>query len=126
MDEGDVLKSLNRTLCHPKRMKIFVNTHFDSMSGKYARTDKIYIRIRKFDNQTIGVALKHPVTNDPPTEAQKVVQDKFKTVQTKVNTIMANPEQLEEYKTKWHQQHKYVTLRSFIFAKVYAETTEGE
>ncbi len=106
----------------------FINPmiYLDAFLGKFGRTDKVYAKVRKFDNQTIGVALKHPVTNDPPTEAQKVVQDKFKTVQTKVNTIMADPEQLEAYKTKWHQQHKYVTLRSFIFAKVYDETTEGD
>ena len=36
-------------------------THFDAAHGKYSRTDKVYTRVRKFDNRTIGVALKHPV-----------------------------------------------------------------
>ncbi len=106
--------------------QIDVMIHLNGIHGKYGRTDKVYAKVRKFDNQTIGVALKHPVTNEPPTEAQKAAQEKFKTVQAKVSTIVADPEQLKEYETKWHQQHKYVTLRSFIFAKVYEVTTEGE
>ena len=98
-------------------------THLDSVRGKYARTDKVYTRIRKFDNQTIGVALKHPVTNDPPSEKQKTVQDKFKTVHAKVSTVLADATQRTQYVTDWKSQHKYKTLRGYIFAKLYDEET---
>lgn len=103
--------------------KIDIMTHFDAAHGKYARTDKVYTRVRKFDNRTIGVALKHPVTNDPPTAAQEAVQDKFKSVQTKVNAAMADPTQRAAYILKWKSQHKYKTLRSYIFAQLYDKET---
>ena len=72
-------------------------THFDTVSGKYARTDKVYTRVRKFDNQIIGIALKHPATNLPPTEGQQTAQQKMKTVQAKVATIMADAAQRAAY-----------------------------
>ena len=98
-------------------------THFDAAHGKYSRTDKVYTRVRKFDNRTIGVALKHPVTNDPPSASQEAAQDKFKLVQAKVNTAMADPAQRAAYILKWKSQHKYTTLRSYIFAQLYDEET---
>ncbi len=102
---------------------IDIMTHFDAAHGKYARTDKVYTRVRKFDNRTIGVALKHPVTNDPPTTGQEVAQDKFKEVQAKVNAALADPTQRAAYLKKWKAQHKYKTLRSYIFTKLYDEET---
>ena len=70
--------------------KIEPLTHLDAIRGKYARTDKVYTRVRVFDNQIIGVALKHPATNLPPSEGQQTAQQKMKAVQAKVSTIMAD------------------------------------
>lgn len=47
--------------------KINPMSHIDSFSGKYHRTDEVYTKIRAFDEQVIGVRLKHPNTNYPPT-----------------------------------------------------------
>ncbi len=103
--------------------KIDPMIHLDAFHGKYGRTDKVYARVRKFDNQTLGIALKNPVTNMPPTENQQVVQDKFKAVQVKVAAALADPAQRAKYMTEWKAQHKYKTLRGYVFAKLYnAET----
>lgn len=101
--------------------KIEPMTHFDAISGKYARTDKVYTRVRKFDNQIIGVALKHPATNLPPTEGQQTAQQKMNTVQAKVSTIMADAAQRAAYLLKWKNQTKCKTLRGYIFSQEYAK-----
>lgn len=101
--------------------KISPMTHFDAISGKYARTDKVYTRVRKFDNQIIGVALKHPATNLPPTEGQQTAQQKMKAVQAKVTAALADASQRAQYMVKWKSQTKYKTLRGYVFAQKYAK-----
>lgn len=96
-------------------------THLDAIRGKYARTDKVYTRVRTFDNQIIGVALKHPATNLPPSEGQQTAQQKMKTVQAKVSTIMADAAQRAAYLLKWKSQTKCKTLRGYIFSQEYAK-----
>ena len=104
--------------------KINVMTHFDSVQGKYSKTDKVYTRVRKFDELTIGVRLKHPTDNQPPTAAQKTAQDTFTAVAAKVKTALADASQRAQYKAEWKAQRKYKTLTSYIFHKLYlAETT---
>ncbi len=99
-------------------------TPYDSNKGKYARTDQIYFKIRKFDEATFGVRLKHPTTNEPPTAAQKTAQDLFTTVAGKVKLALQDASQRAQYKADWKAQRKYKTLTSFIFHKLYeAETT---
>ena len=99
-------------------------TPYDSNKGKYARTDQIYFKIRKFDEATFGVRLKHPTTNEPPTAAQKQAQDLFTTVATKVKAALADATQRADYKAQWKAQRKYKTLWSYVFHKLYeAETT---
>lgn len=101
--------------------KIEPMTHFDAISGKYAKTDQVYTRVRKFDNQIIGVALKHPATNQPPTEGQQAAQQKMKTVQAKVSTILSDASQRAQYLLKWKNQKKYKTLQGYVFAQEYAK-----
>ena len=99
-------------------------THFDSVQGKYSRTDKVYTRVRKFDDVTIGVRLKHPTTNEPPTAAQQTAQTLFTTVAAKVKAALADASQRAQYVADFKKQRRYVTLNSFIFHKLYeAETT---
>jgi len=101
-------------------------THIDSMKGKYAKTDKVYTKVRKFDEQTIGVRLKHPVTNDPPSAAQQTVQEKFKTIQAQVKTALADAGQKAALKEEWQQQRKCKTLRGYAFRKFYNESLTPE
>ncbi len=90
-------------------------THLDAVSGKYSKTDSVYTKVRKFDNQTIGVRLKHPVDNNPPTAAQQQAQEKFSTLVAAVNTALADAEQKAAFKAAWKKQKKYKTLRGYVF-----------
>ena len=100
-------------------------THLDNFRGKYSRTDKVYAKVRVVDDQMIGVRIKHPVTNEPPSAAQQTVMDKFKTVQAQVSAILADPEQKAEKLAKFKQQHKCKTLRGYIFQDLYHAEQEG-
>ena len=100
-------------------------THIDSMKGKYAKSDKVYTKVRKFDEQTIGIRLKHPVTNDPPSAAQQTVQDKFKAVHAQVKTALADPAQKATLREEWLQQTRCKTLTGYVFRKLYNAQEEG-
>lgn len=103
--------------------KINPMTHIDSMQGKYSKSDRVYTRVRKFDEMTIGVRLKHPVTNQPPTVAQQAVQELFATVIAKVKTALADASQRAQYKADWKKQKRYKTLTSYVFHVKYLEET---
>lgn len=100
-------------------------THFDSMSGKYSKTDKVYTKIRKFDEQVIGIRLKHPATNEPPSAAQLNAQNKFKAVYAQVKTTLADPAQKATYKEKWLKQRKCKTLTGYVFRELYNAEQQG-
>lgn len=100
---------------------INMSTPHDSENGKYARTDQIYFKIRKFDEAVIGVRLKHPNDNQPPSDAQKAAQDTLTAVAAKVKTALADPDQKAQYKTKWKAQRKYKTLTGYVFHLLYKE-----
>lgn len=100
-----------------------MSTPHDAERGKYAKSDQIYFKIRKFDNAIFGVRLKHPATNEPPTAAQQAAQDTFITVAGKVKTALADASQKATYKTEWKAQRKYKTLWSYVFHKLYEQET---
>ena len=102
--------------------KIKPMTHIDSMMGKYAKTDEVYTKVRKFDEQVIGVRLKHPVTNDPPSAAQQTAQTKFKTIHTQVKTALADAEQKAALRVEWQQQRKCKSLTGYAFHKFYLQS----
>ena len=95
--------------------KLKLMTHLDGACGKYSKTDEVYTKVRKFDNQTIGVRLKHPVDNNPPTTAQQQAQEKFATIVAAVNTALADAAQKAAFKAAWKKQKKYKTLRGYVF-----------
>ena len=101
-------------------------THIDSMSGKYAKTDKVYTKVRKFDEQTIGVRLKHPVTNEPPSAAQQAAQAKMTAVAALVKAAFADAEQKATLRAEWLGQHKYKTLTSYAFHKFSIESSNPQ
>ena len=101
-------------------------THLDGISGKYHHTDKVYTRVRKFDNQIIGVALKNPVTNDPPTEAQAAAQQKMASIAQQAQAIFQDQAQLLVYRTAWKKQKKIPTLTAFIYAELYKQANSED
>ena len=101
-------------------------THIDTMKGKYSRTDKVYTKVRKFDNQVIGVRLKNPVTNEPPSAAQQAAQAKMKAVAALAKAALANAEQNAALREEWSQQRKCKTLWGYAFHKFYQESLTPE
>ena len=99
--------------------KMNMSSPYDSNNGKYARTDQIYFKIRKFDEQTIGVRMKHPATNEPPSAGQQTSQQRLAAVAEQVKTALADPQQKASYKEKWHKQRKCKTLTGFVFRELY-------
>lgn len=81
--------------------KINMATPFDSNNGKFAQTDQIYFKIRKFDEQVIGVRLKNPATNQPPSAGQQAAQQKLAAAAARVKAAMADAEQKAALKAEW-------------------------
>ena len=96
------------------------STPFDSIQKKFSGSDEIHCRNRKKDNATIGVRVKNPYDGGN-SEAQQAVRNAFKEAQTQATTILADPEQRATYEAKFKAQKKYLTLRGYIFAQVYAK-----
>lgn len=107
--------------------KIKLSTPFDSVRKKFAKSDDIYFKNRKADNATIGVRMKHPYDGGN-SELQQAARAKFATVSATVKAIMAakssdtdtaNYTKLQAYQTAFKNQHRYLYLRDYIFAKEY-------
>ena len=113
---------LKNTLCSIADDMAFIknSTPFDSVQKKFSGSDEIHFRNRKKDNATIGVRVKHPYTGGNST-AQQAVREAFKAAQMQTSTILADPEQRATYEAKFKAQKKYLTLRGYIFAQVYAK-----
>lgn len=106
--------------------KINMMTHLDSISGKYHHTDKVYTKIRKFDEQVIGVRLKNPVANVPPSEKQAAIQQKMTTVAAQAKAIFSDAEQLATYRAAWKKQKKIPTLTGYVYAQLYKQSNTEE
>ena len=113
---------LKNTLCSiADDMAIIKNsTPFDSVQKKFSGSDEIHFRNRKKDNATIGVRMKHPYRGGN-SEAQQAVRNAFTAAQAQVKTILADPEQRATYEAKFKAQKKYITLRGYVMAQVFAK-----
>ena len=96
------------------------STPFDSVKKKFSGSDEIHFRNRKKDNATIGVRVKHPY-NGGNSEAQLAARNALKQAQIEANTILADPAQRANYEAKFNAQKKYLTLRGYVVAQVYAK-----
>ena len=116
------LNCLNNTLCSiADDMAIIKNsTPFDSVQKKFSGSDEIHFRNRKKDNATIGVRVKNPYDGGN-SEAQLAVRNAFTAAQAQATTILADPEQRATYEAKFKAQKKYITLRGYVVAQVFAK-----
>ena len=96
------------------------STPFDSVQKKFSGSDEIHFRNRKKDNATIGVRMKHPYDGGS-SEAQQAVRDAFTAAQAQAATTLADLEQRATYEAKFKAQKKYLTLRGYIVAQVFAK-----
>lgn len=106
--------------------KLNMATPFDSNKGKYAKSDQIYFKVRKFDESTFGVRMKHPATNESPSVAQQAAQTRFATVTAQVKTALADAEQKASLKAEWKNQRKCKTLKGYTFRKFYTQSQNGD
>lgn len=99
-------------------------TPFDSIKRKFAKSDQIHFRNRKADNATISIRLKHPY--DGGASASQLAQRaKFIQAQNATATALATPETRATYEAAFKKQHKYITLRGYVFAQEYAKLQQG-
>jgi len=94
-------------------------THLDSVKGKYSKTDKVYTKIRAKDEQVIGVRMKHPSTNTPPTAGQQTAQDKLAATAALVKAALADPTKAATYREEFNKQKRCKTLTGYVFHKLY-------
>ena len=102
--------------------KINPMSHIDSFSGKYNRTDEVYTKIRAFDEQVIGVRLKHPTTNYPPSSGQAAAQQKMTAIAAQAIAIFSDAEQLATYRADWKKQKLIPTLPGYVYARLYKQS----
>lgn len=94
----------------------------DYLSGKITKRHRtIYCYRNEVDRRYTTV---HTKSSKDPSAAQTSVRQKFADAVAGMLAIMADPAQLEPYRTQWKNHVKsgktdHRTLRGFIFAEVY-------
>ena len=78
--------------------KITPSSPFASVSGKFKRNERIYIRANKHTGQLYGIGMDHPNRVDNPTEAQQQAQARFRDTWKEVDAQLADPTQRAEDK----------------------------
>ena len=108
--------------------KITPSSPFASVTGKFKRTDHIYIRVNKHTGQLYGIGMDHPNRVEQPTEAQQQAQARFRDTWKEVDTLLAEPTQRAEYErlfrlhiTQARKKKKQpcASLRTFVFRLLY-------
>ena len=96
------------------------STPFDAIKRKFAKSDQIHFRNRKADNATISVRMKHPYDGGASAE-QLAHRAKFAQATAATATALNTPETRATYEAAFKKQHKFITLRGYVFAKEYAK-----
>lgn len=108
--------------------RITPSSPFASVTGKFTRTDSIYIRANKHTGQLYGVRLTNPTRVDKPTEAQLQSQSRFRDTWHRVDALLSDPSQRADYEHLFRQhivqsrkRHKQPcsSLRTFVFRLLY-------
>ena len=100
------------------------STPFDTIKRKFAKSDQIHFRNRKADNATISVRMKHPY--DGGASANQIAQRaKFTQATAATITALETPATRATYEAAFKKQHKYITLRGYVFAQEYAKLQGG-
>ena len=108
--------------------KITPSSPFATITGKFKRTDRIYIRENKHTGQLYGIGMNHPNRVDNPTEAQQQAQARFRETWKEVDTQLAAPTQRAEYERLFRQhiaqarkkkKQPCASLRTFVYKLLY-------
>lgn len=101
-------------------MKVFPVEIVSGLRGKVCEHSKMYV----VQNRRNGVMHTGKLCNpyEGPKDAKQIaIVEKFKAAQAAVKAAMADATKLQEYTEAFERQHKYSSLRGFIFAKEYAK-----
>ena len=110
--------------------KITPSSPFASVTGKFKRTDRIYIRVNKHTGQLYGIGMDHPNRVEQPTEAQQQAQARFRDTWKEVDTLLAEPTQRAEYErifrkhiteSRKRKKQPCASLRTFVFRLLYTK-----
>lgn len=110
--------------------RITLSSPFSSVTGKFTRTDSIYIRANKHTGQHYGVRMEYPNRVDHPSEAQQQAQSRFRETWHEVDALLADPTQRADYERLFRQhiaqsrkRHKQpcASLRTFVFRLLYSK-----
>jgi hypothetical protein len=110
--------------------KITPSSPFATITGKFKRTDRIYIRANKHTGQLYGIGMDHPNRVDNPTEAQQQAQARFRDTWKEVDVQLADSTQRTEYERLFRQhitesrkkkKQPCASLRTFVFRLLYTK-----
>ena len=108
--------------------KITPSSPFASITGKFIRNERIYIRANKHTGQLYGIGMDHPNRVEQPTEAQQQAQARFRDTWKEVDTLLAEPTQRAEYErlfrkhiteSRKRKKQPCASLRTFVFRLLY-------
>ena len=108
--------------------KITPSSPFASITGKFIRNERIYIRANKHTGQLYGIGMEYPNRVDNPTEAQQQAQARFRETWKEVDTQLADPTQRAEYEqlfrkhiteSRKRKKQPCASLRTFVFRSLY-------
>ncbi len=98
--------------------KVDFNELVNSVSGKLCKDEKSPIFAQRRDTGTKYVYHRHSKPDKEPTPAQVAQRQRFATIQGKVTEALNDPQQSATYMAEFAKQHKYGTLRGYVFAQL--------
>lgn len=97
-----------------------------SMSGKVCEHSDMYFRTNKQTQKVCTGKICNP-SDAAPTEAQVRVMNRFAKVAAAVDQLLNEPSEREKWNKAYVAQHKYGSLKGYVFAKINSQyDEEGE
>ena len=88
-----------------------------SMSGKVCEHSDMYFRTNKQTQKVCTGKICNP-SDAEPSEAQVRVMNRFAKVSAAVDALLAEPAEREKWQKAYLAQHKYGSLKGYVFAKI--------
>lgn len=88
-----------------------------SMSGKVCEHSDMYFRTNKQTQKVSTGKICNP-SDAEPTEAQMKVKARFAKVSAAVDQLLSDPAEREKWSKSYLAQHKYGSLKGYVFAKI--------
>ncbi len=99
-------------------MKVIPIQIIEGLRGKICSHAKMYMRQNRKNNKVFTGNLCNPFEGEA-SASQKAGRTKFKQAWAAVAAVFEDSAKLDEYRAAFEAQHKYTSLRGYIFAKEY-------